>query len=189
MSGAQVAAGELLYDASDVATVELKDPELPYGPLSVEEIAYLAGIVDGEGTIGIYKQGPPGTRHYDLKLIVTNSSFPLIRWVQTRIGGAVVFRPAAKVGWRDMWHVVVVQRRAAEVIRLCRPFLIVKTPQADLAARFIEDTVFARARRVSDAEYETRRRYCEEMMRLNRPLRRRDLEAAADLGLELPEGP
>jgi len=57
------------------------------------------------------------------------------------------------------------------MIQLCRPYLVIKTAQADLGLRFMTDIVLHKGRRVSDSELSKRLRYFEEMSRLNSELR------------------
>jgi len=47
---------------------------------SLSEIAYIAGSIDGEGTIGIYRQ--TGTKSFHLKVLITNCSPALFDWLR-----------------------------------------------------------------------------------------------------------
>ena len=52
------------------------------------DLAYLAGLLDGEGCVGIYENHENGGMHYDYNLTIANSFRPVLDWVQetTRIG-------------------------------------------------------------------------------------------------------
>jgi len=133
--------------------------------LSLAEVAYLAGLIDGEGTIGIYRQ--TGTKSYSLKLRITNSSPALLQWLRPRFGGGVGKARKQRPWHRQTWQIVIYQEKAAELIELCRPFLVIKTAQADLGLRFIDEISRSKRHRVTDAEFELRQRYFDAMSELD----------------------
>ena len=55
------------------------------------EKAYLAGLVDGEGSIVIYRDKRYET--FGIKLEIANTDFELLEWVKTRFGGGIVRAP------------------------------------------------------------------------------------------------
>src|SRR2546427_8215430 len=94
---------------------------VPADPLTEVEIGYLAGIIDGEGTIGIYKGREPYS--YRLALIVTNTHRPMLEWLRSRIGGSLTRRGMRqKSHHKPAWQIVLWQARAAALIEVCRPF-------------------------------------------------------------------
>lgn len=131
--------------------------------MSEAELGYLAGLIDGEGTIGIY-----ATQQAHLRLIIANSSYPLINWVRSRVGGSLVEIPSRDLRHKDAWQVVLVQQRAAEVIRQCRPYLVAKAPQADLALDFISKCNFERGHALTEDEWALRRAFADKSRELNR---------------------
>lgn len=134
--------------------------------LSEIERAYLAGIIDGEGTIGIYRGAT--SSDYLLRLIVTNTFFPMLEWIHARIGGSLVPSGAETDRHKQVWQVVLFQARAGSVIQSCQPHLIVKSAQADLAMRFMADFVSFRGRgRPSEEQVAVRRWYYEQSLTLN----------------------
>ena len=55
--------------------------------LTVAEAAYVAGISDGEGCIGIVKKRQAGYKpSYSARLIVTNTYLPLLMWLKDTTG-------------------------------------------------------------------------------------------------------
>lgn len=132
------------------------------------EAAYLAGIIDGEGTIGIYGvTRNPG--YYYLRLIIPNTSEVLIDTLRRWIGGA-----KAAVKQRDpmcapAWQLVLTQQRAARVIRVCRPYLIVRSRQADVALDFIDEFESFRGRALPEAEIARRQTFAARMRDLDQP--------------------
>ena len=109
--------------------------------LSETELAYMAGIIDGEGSICIfpyYGSYYKGTKYlrYKPALCVANTSEELIAWIALRFGGKcqVVKRRSPK--YKQCFHWLVSHRHAAEIIHLILPFLVIKRRQAELFIAF-----------------------------------------------------
>lgn len=103
--------------------------------MTCEQLAYLAGIIDGEGSVGLYsKQTSKADQHsISLRVCVTNTSRTLIDWLMTTTNLGSV-RELTKTAFtkRQAWGWSVCSRQAVELLRLVRPWLIVKGPQADI---------------------------------------------------------
>lgn len=101
-------------------------------------IEYIAGFVDGEGSIQISR----GTTHYSgkrmyyLRLSVHQVDRRPLDVLNERWPGSLrlIRKPSAKQ--RDIWEWVVSGSTAAKVIGEIRPYLIGKAEQADLALEF-----------------------------------------------------
>ena len=99
--------------------------------MSESELAYFAGIVDGEGCIGINLK--KGTRNgYRITFQVTNNSKGLIDWVCERFGGKVrlVHHATYAVEWFSQGEVY-------DILTAIRRFLIVKQKEADIMLDYI----------------------------------------------------
>ncbi len=59
----------------------LDNSRTTYTPL---DLAYLAGLVDGEGSIGVYKNGPNRDRG---SLTICMTTPDVLRWVESTFGG------------------------------------------------------------------------------------------------------
>lgn len=107
--------------------------------LSEHEIGYLAGIMDGEGTIHISR---PISRNTDCKsgiyqtyIAVTNTEITLLNWLQERIGGIIRSIPTDKKSnvirkpiWR--WYCPIV--RITDFCKLMIPHSVIKRRQFEL---------------------------------------------------------
>ena len=107
--------------------------------LSEHEIGYLAGIMDGEGTIHISK---PITRNKDCKsgiyqtyIAVTNTEIVLLEWMKERIGGIIRSIPTDKKSnvirkpiWR--WYCPIV--RIMDFCNLLIPHSVIKRRQFEI---------------------------------------------------------
>lgn len=56
-----------------------------YNELTNEEIAYIAGIIDGEGYIGIVKPKP----FKQICITISNTDFNLLNWLKAKLGGGI----------------------------------------------------------------------------------------------------
>lgn len=103
--------------------------------MTSEELSYLAGIIDGEGSIGLYKTtSSPNDRHsISLRLQIANTSRPMLDWVLSKTGiGSIRNKEACSLTRRQAWVWSATSKQAVEIIRQIRPYLIIKAPQADV---------------------------------------------------------
>lgn len=97
--------------------------------MNSERLAYMAGIVDGEGCITIHS-----TRGYfGLEIYVVNTYKPLLDWVESLFGGATYLH---KVKTSPRWDWQIRGKDAQDLLITLLPYLIVKRNQAELAIAF-----------------------------------------------------
>jgi hypothetical protein len=146
--------------------------------LSPTQAAYFAGIIDGEGCISIRKSECnkfERSPRYAARITVGNTSRHLIEQIFLLFGGSVAYR-FGTTKKRPCWLWSLQSRKAREVIRVVRPYLVVKVEQADLLAEFIDNfESFKGARpghfggqRTSQAEVDRREALFVRMKALNR---------------------
>ena len=105
---------------------------------TIAQIAYLAGIIDGEGSIYIGNFScNPKTKvpYYQTNIQVTNTDKPLIDWLSDTFGGLVSKRTAKQHASNSrktayMWTVS--GDRVTHLSQLILPYLIVKTRQCEI---------------------------------------------------------
>ena len=97
------------------------------------DLAYAAGIIDGEGSIGIYRQPT-----YLTWITVRNTNEWICQWLRFAFGGYVythTYKPP-HLKWKDSWQWRITGSDAADFLRLILPYLRLKKPQAELAIAF-----------------------------------------------------
>lgn len=113
--------------------------------LNSTDIAYLAGLFDGEGNINIYqlKAGKSGrvTNSYELSVAIYNTHRPVIDWLYENFGGYVQTKSYGKTNsfkshWKDNYTWKIGANKALEFLEMVRPFLRIKDQQADVAIKF-----------------------------------------------------
>jgi hypothetical protein len=129
----------------------MKDKELQY--------AYLAGLIDGEGTITVYKHQQHMRPTFQLKprLIVSNTHQGVLNELVLRHGG--YSRPHRKAqGQRSasfQWRVFAAEE-IHPIIQGVMPYLLIKRHHADLITEFIESRRLARGRSKYEKGYTPR---------------------------------
>lgn len=108
--------------------------------LSPTEAAYIAGIVDGEGTIHFAKTG-----RY-IRVTVANTDFGLLAWLTSTCGGTVQrnHAPALKtngIEYRKLCGTWVVGswQSVRELLTQIAPFMLVKKEKAERALELIQE--------------------------------------------------
>ncbi len=101
------------------------------------EKAYIAGFVDGEGSIGIdiiKSKGKTVPHTFKVRVIVTNSNFSVMEWIKTvtGYGCAYKYKKSYKENWKKVHRWQVVSGKARQFIGDIYPYLKVKKSIADV---------------------------------------------------------
>lgn len=98
------------------------------------DIAYAAGFVDGEGSISIELVGQARTPAVFVK--IANCDLPVLERLRSQFGGRIKTLRRVKDPKpqnRESYQLVIAWDYAIDFIKLIRPYLVVKTKQADVA--------------------------------------------------------
>ena len=119
------------------------------------QLAYAAGIIDGEGCIRFYsfRQHRRLGLSWNLSLSVTNTDPRLMSWLMETLGTGKVVNKRMLGRKRPCYQWQVSARQAEAVLRAIRPYLVIKADQADigLASRALVGRQQGR-RRLSETE-------------------------------------
>jgi hypothetical protein len=99
-------------------------------------LEYLAGIIDGEGSLCISKHGSKKSIY--ARVAVVNTHQGLINTIHQQFGGNVCFRKGRNAFWKTAYIWQISNRKAIDLLRLVHPFLIVKKLQAELIFQMSE---------------------------------------------------
>jgi len=141
--------------------------------LTETERAYLAGIIDGEGSIMLIHHPPYATsghrwEYWVLRVSVANCDMRLIDWITDKFGGGFSTGINHRPNQRDafMWRID--NRRCIPILQAVMPYLLLKRRQAEIALEFAETHRLV-GRKGHPAEMiERRRLWAQEMKALNR---------------------
>jgi hypothetical protein len=129
------------------------------------ELAYLAGFIDGEGSICVF--GYHNRRHSALRLTAYNTNREVLEWIAFNFGGRVrpVKRRTPKNRPQFVWEISA--RPAATILLAIRPYLQVKAQQAELFLEVVA-TLQSNNTAVADNVLDFRRRIAARVSALNR---------------------
>lgn len=94
------------------------------------EKAYIAGIVDGEGTIGLWRHHK--NEMHTPNVTVANNDLKLLQWIQSKVGGCISRKKKRQAHHKDSYAWSIRQDRAINFLNEIKSYLIVKRQQAEL---------------------------------------------------------
>ena len=106
------------------------------------QISYLAGLFDGEGSVGIYELNNKTTKQgikrsaWQFKVEIANTDWRIMQWLLDNVGGIVTKKSQGKAHWSQgyCWHL---QGNNSEIFcNLIKPYTIIKTNQIDACLYF-----------------------------------------------------
>jgi hypothetical protein len=99
-------------------------------PVSSEDAAYLAGVIDGEGciTAGLWAHRRWTT--VKTRVMVANTDERLMAWMTERFGGHVSVRENGPAHWKLSRQWEATGAAARKVLETALPFLVLKRAQA-----------------------------------------------------------
>ncbi len=123
---------------------------------AVEVLAYTAGLLDGEGCIGINRTCPNEmlTPKYVAVTNIGNTDYNMILWLQEQYGGYVYPKTKNHQGCKDVWGWQVNNRQAYDLLTAVMPYLRSKRRQAELLITYWEERQDLRGASKDDIEVE-----------------------------------
>jgi len=102
-------------------------------PLDEVEKAYIAGIVDGEGTVTLMKYHKNKTPAPCVS--VANNNLKLLKWLKVKVGGTIVSKKKRLAHHSDSYAWYVRQDRALRFLDEIKYYLIIKKQHAELITK------------------------------------------------------
>lgn len=135
--------------------------------------AYLAGIIDGEGTINLTKYTVNGVP----QITIYNTDLRLLRWIENNFGGHINLGHAKprtkkrKLGYK----LRIFGDKAVNILRMVHPYLLLKKEHAELVILWklikgqgVQRDIKGKYRRLTDGEKKQREYIIPEVRKLNR---------------------
>ena len=99
--------------------------------MKLQEKAYIAGIIDGEGTVTLSRAHVNETPAP--KVSVANNSLLLLKWIKGKVGSGVVIKRTKREPQHGVQYVLDISDNAAlELLAELKEYLIIKKPHAKL---------------------------------------------------------
>ena len=100
------------------------------------ELAYMAGIIDGEGSISICKPNRSQPTNFALSMAVCSIDEILIRWIHRRFGGYTCSEGRTPSRKKVYYRWAASGPQAALILEATRDWLTIKQSKADWAIAF-----------------------------------------------------
>jgi hypothetical protein len=124
-----------------------EENKIPKKRLSRIDLAYIAGIIDGEGSLMLYRHGRskcnPGTMVYNAQLAVTNTNKDLMNWLSDKLSKysypfkTKVYLRKTPSNQKQIYQLAVRGFKLLYLLQDLLPFLIVKKKQAEKLIEWI----------------------------------------------------
>lgn len=105
--------------------------------LTEKQLAYLAGLFDGEGSVGIYEfKKRNQNSNWQFKLEIANTDWRIMQWLENTVGGKVHKKSTGEKHWKQgyCWHL---QGNNAETFcNLIKNYTIIKKDQIEACLYF-----------------------------------------------------
>lgn len=101
------------------------------------DLAYIAGLMDGEGCIGIYKNRKHSGKGYTYQLYVSlgQANEWICQYLKFAFGDSITYYNKTR-GRQPYWQWSTTTRKALNLLQQVLPYLKLKRPQAELAIKF-----------------------------------------------------
>jgi len=115
----------------------------PYSNIKESHLAYIAGFLDGEGTISIVKvkrkdrERSYSSPYYRPILVINNTNREILEWIKSVFGAGQVNLVARKeMGRKPVYRWIVGNAVAIQIAEILYPHLRVKKLQADVVMQY-----------------------------------------------------
>lgn len=143
------------------------------------DLAYIAGLIDGEGTVGIYRKNPKKPTHswaFRERVAISNSNLKALEYVNQFFPGTMAKNTRYSEKHSPMWRLEYHVLRAVPILEAVLPYMIIKREQAELVLQYrktivlVDRTIVGQAwhPRLPEEEFKRREWYYYELKRLNK---------------------
>ncbi|WMI33407.1 LAGLIDADG endonuclease [Streptomyces phage Kenrey] len=133
------------------------------------DLAYAAGLFDGEGCVSINKvkahRNPSLKPGFQLRCSISITNEWIANWFQECFGGYVMLRKRARA--QDYWQWVVTSNNAYEFLKALKGYLKIKHEQAIIGIAFTEYRKTMSHINKTETYWNQNFKYYEEIRRLN----------------------
>ncbi len=131
-----------------------------------EELAYIAGFIDGEGCISIGLNGLRQTTGLAFSIVNTNKQ--ILEWIQSKIGGKILRRTYhTSNNSKETYQLYKSGSRAYQILQLFEPYIRLKTKQLQIGLAY-GMTIGSAGKHITQVIKEYRLQLYKQMKRLNK---------------------
>ena len=118
---------------------------------SITEISYLAGIIDGEGSIYIQSRKRSDAIDYFPRFQIANTDKKLMDWIHSKFGGNLFQKNRTRHNpkWRLQYEWFTTRKLMDQLLELIIPYLICKKEHAQVMLEFRKTFLEKKSHKVS----------------------------------------
>src|ERR1043166_1748581 len=134
-----------------------------FASMDERELAYIAGLFDGEGCICIFHRKRPlrsGLNAYQLCVSVNLTHRPTVARLQSLFGGSLINKVYQNPKWKKAWTWGIGGIRAGAFLAVLEPYLTIKKAEANAGILFAETVTWANRARYVSPEAQHLRELC-----------------------------
>lgn len=100
----------------------LKTPYKKVRRLRPSQTAYLAGLIDGEGTITLTRKNKDAYRR--IGVTISNTEYPILKWVLKNVGvGEITNKKSYDSKWTPSYSYQIYSQQALDILKQILPYL------------------------------------------------------------------
>ena len=92
--------------------------------VDIQELAYAAGLFDGEGSISLVRHRE--NRTHSPQVSIASTDYEVVNWFQERFGGSIVTKQPRMSNHSVSYDWRLTDRRALAFLGLIRPYLVIE---------------------------------------------------------------
>jgi hypothetical protein len=135
-----------------------------------QEAAWLAGFLDGEGFIGISRRAGSDWGPYQPKVQIVSTNREVLERIRDWVGGGYLQAVPRRYGdpRKDLFVFTAAYRKGLDLIRRVRPYMHLKTQQADIFLQWYDDAASPPGQRLPEDKRHIQDRLYYRMRELNK---------------------
>lgn len=141
--------------------------------ISLSDLSYIAGFIDGEGTLTIRKSVKNRTKktYHQAYAVINNTYEPTMKWLHGLLGGSLRRIPEysenKKVRHKDMFTLTIEPRTLKVLLPRILPYLKQKKQHAEIILMFQKTKVYGRGRPIPTYIIAQRKMFVQKIKELN----------------------
>lgn len=135
------------------------------------DLAYIAGLIDGEGTVGIYKKNPIKPTHkvaYRERVAISNSNTEVLDYIHQFFPGCIAKNTRYSDKHSPMFRLEYHVLKARPILEACLPYMRIKKKQAEMVLAYRDNIVIDQFHNLPQEELDKREWYYQELKKLNK---------------------
>jgi hypothetical protein len=142
--------------------------------LTIAQASYIAGFIDGDGTISITQQGDRSKSSYSITFRVGNTNKNVLKWLKKTTGLGKITKMYTSNNWdrpniKQMYNWTVYPTEIRVLLPQVLPYLIVKKERGEIMNEWLQKSSYFIGARARNKEWrDWKKEKCSIMKKLNK---------------------